>query len=81
MILNKIRQGAVIALIALSTLSLSEAQNAPPEFFGTIGRYAPSDFYVTDLAFDPNGDVFLANLLRDSIDKYSPEYLFRKIYP
>ena len=81
--MKKIMKNLISTIFAfcISTLASLPAHSytQAPEFYGTVGTYGPSDFYVTDLAFDPNGDVFLANLLRYSVDKYSPDgtLLFR----
>lgn len=73
------KASALVASLTLCMLPAVSSADFEPDFAGVIGTYGPSDFYVTDLAFDPDGNVFLANLLRNSVDKYdsSGSLLFR----
>jgi len=65
--------GRLLAILYLVPLLAFSMPNNPPIMFGTIGKYAPAEFYVTDVATDDSGNIYLADLHHKTVSKYAPD--------
>lgn len=63
----------ITALVLVNWPVLSQVfPSKPPIPFGIIGTRAPADFYVTDVAFDNEGNIYTVDNFHKTVSKYAP---------
>ena len=64
----------LLVIIAVSWISpaLGFRADAPPLPYGSIGKIAPSDFYVVDVTTDAAGNLYAVDQFYSTVSRYSP---------